>query len=645
MLHHLKYALSLSPRAAVTKGGRWLLRLARGRMRQITLSGRDPYPTDTPTGPLCPLLSAKSNLPAPSSALNDQTRAHRFDLLGSGFKDLSADAPAPTLSPGARATAAAIRALVDHGYVPIDWHVDFKSGYRWAADRVSDSLAYGHVPGVDVKVPWELARLQHLPPLALEGGGEAEIRNQVLDFIAANPPGFGVNWMCAMDVAIRGANMAMACAIVRAKGHVFDADFETALASALLAHGRFVKSNLEVHGNHLGNHYLADVAGLAFIACALPATDETQHWRSFARREIETQTAAQFLDDGANFEASTSYHRLSAEMVTYATAVLSGAKGIEPFSADHFARLERMAEFCLHITKPNGRVAQVGDNDSGRFFKLVPVLENGREVHLDHRATVAAINGFFGRNDFADFAGSDMAAETAIVSALAGGIEVPSREPVHRPLPAEDSALPTGRTVDIQLPKGVGDGVETVAYPDFGLFIWRGPRLFLSVRCGPVGQNGNGGHAHNDQLAIELTVDGEDWLADPGSYLYTADTTQRNAYRSVAAHAAPRLESTEQVRGQGREQGREPSRLDLGLFSLEDNASARCLRFDANEFLGVHVGYGEPVTRRVQLDGDTIHVTDSIGAAETVRVTDGPSTRAALGGNQTFSPGYGIKAD
>ena len=38
--------------------------------------------------------------------------------------------------------------------------------------------------------------------------------------------------------------------------------------------------------------------------------------------------------------------------------------------------------------------------------------------------------------------------------------------------------------------------------------------------CLAVGQDGNGGHAHNDQLSIELNVDGEDWIADPGTYLY-----------------------------------------------------------------------------------------------------------------------------
>lgn len=127
-------------------------------------------------------------------------------------------------------------------YIPIDWHLDFKSGYRWREDTWYKDIRYGHKLGVDVKVPWELARMQHLPQLAfayelaaqsskpkaqskedrqetefenqksrinqLESPEQyaQEFRSQILDFIAVNPPRFGMNWTCTMDVGIRAAN-------------------------------------------------------------------------------------------------------------------------------------------------------------------------------------------------------------------------------------------------------------------------------------------------------------------------------------------------------------------------------------------------------------------------------------------------------
>ena len=56
------------------------------------------------------------------------------------------------------------------------------------------------------------------------------------------------------------------------------------------------------------------------------------------------------------------------------------------------------------------------------------------------------------------------------------------------------------------------------------------------VRCGDVGQNGNGGHAHNDLFSFELSFGGEPFVVDPGTYSYTSDATQRNLFRSTAAH-------------------------------------------------------------------------------------------------------------
>src|SRR6185369_3682793 len=116
---------------------------------------------------------------------------HVFDLLGSGPVVVRHGAaargvegnrygPAAAVSPDAggdwlhgrinapnQPEAARIWGLVDSGYQPIDWQLDFKSGWRWSESTRYRDIEYGRQPGADVKVPWELARLQHLPQLAL----------------------------------------------------------------------------------------------------------------------------------------------------------------------------------------------------------------------------------------------------------------------------------------------------------------------------------------------------------------------------------------------------------------------------------------------------------------------------------------------
>lgn len=611
--HLIRQALRLSPAAAARQGFRYLRRLAAGRLDQVRHQAACTY-TEPPDGPLALLVPEipRDLLAGRAETLRadaERTLRHEFDVLGSGPlvveygmacpgflgqplppSPLPPEGdPAARVSPGNRLRARALRGIIDPAYRPIDWQLDVRSGYRWSEAVWHAAVPYGHRKGVDVKVPWELGRLQHLPRLALAFGLDGDIRcrdefrNQVLDFLAANPPGFGVNWACPMDVAIRGANLALAHGLFARFGAGFDEPFRDELAAGLLAHGRHVRANLEWHETRRGNHYLADLAGLLWIAAVLPPSPETAAWRSFAGDQLAAETVRQFGPDGGGFEASTGYHRLSAEMAVWSLALVP--ERIAPEAAE---RLFRAAEFSRDVTKPNGRVAQIGDNDSGRFFVLFP-----DEDPLDHRSLIAALNGLFDDKGLAAFAGPERCLETFLVAGLAGGGRRsggPAGTARTVRIAAQGVQCGAAETV-VHLPDpAVLEDVEAAAYPDFGLYLWRGPRFFLSVRCGTFGRDGTGGHAHNDQLAVELNVDGEDWIADPGSFVYTADPELRNAYRSVRAHAAPCGE------------GGEPCPLDQGLFRLEDRCGATCLRFDADGFFGTHRGFAVPVRRSVEID-------------------------------------------
>lgn len=69
---------------------------------------------------------------------------HYFDLLGSGWVQNNQEDTSST------------------DYRLIDWHKDFKSGYRYSANTWYKDIKSGLIPGVDIKVPWESSRMQHL---------------------------------------------------------------------------------------------------------------------------------------------------------------------------------------------------------------------------------------------------------------------------------------------------------------------------------------------------------------------------------------------------------------------------------------------------------------------------------------------------
>ena len=686
LAHLIRVGLSMAPREAVRRAWTLGLRVAETRLLAVARGRRCSY-AELSAARLEPRLSGldfAGLLPLADTVRELVCRVldHRFDLLGSGWVRVAHGetyagfgryryGPGPALpsdwgqavvaehrSGNRRRAQAALDLIQDPDWRPIDWHVDFKSGFRWSPSTWGRGVPYGHRPGVDVKVPWELARFQHGPWLAMAhalagqdcpgfadfGRYAAEFRHQVLDFLGANPPGWGVNWCCTMDVAIRAANILVAWDLFRAQGVVFDPAFEAELAAAMLAHGRHVVRFLEWDEHHRGNHYLANLAGLAFIAAYLPGGPEADGWLAFAAERLAVEIPRQFGADGANFEASTAYHRLSAEMALYSVALLQGLPVERRVEGDFtLDRLARAAYFTADVTKPSGVVVQIGDNDSGRFLKLAPLFDLGgdapRERHLDHSGVVAAALGLF---DLELPVRPDLAFETAVAVALArrermvapraagalATVSVPQETAHHlvrlRIEPPDPAAL---------------EGLTALAYPDFGLFIWRNSRAFVSVRCGPIGQNGQGGHAHNDQLAVEIEIDGIAWARDPGSFVYTADLAARNRYRSALAHFGPRYG------------GDEPARL-TAPFRLEDRAQAQALRFEA-DFLGRHRGFGESTYRRVAIASGVLVVEDLLGGAlldaATVVEEHGirsPAELAALWGlHCPFSPGYGLTDD
>ncbi|MBT5855785.1 hypothetical protein HOH87_04025 [bacterium] len=328
--------------------------------------------------------------------------SHRFDLLGSGWVRNAYDSTClglegsryeslleiSSFDPKGEWLSGLLRpahvgrsmeswALInDQNYKPIDWQRDFKSGYRWSQRDWYKDLAIIRMPGVDIKVPWELARLQHLPRMALlvqkrpqfQESVIREFRSEVLDFIATNPPRMGVNWVCTMDVSIRVSNILLSYYLLRPidrKG-ILDDDFRQALFSSVFDHGDFIFSNLE-RVPLPANHYLSNLVGLLFVASS-GTSSEYDKWFQFASKELISEMPGQFYEDGSNFEASTFYHRLSAEMMTYGFALLKGHNVSIP--EECFSRLYKAGELSQRLTRPGDVVAQIGDNDSGRFFKL-----------------------------------------------------------------------------------------------------------------------------------------------------------------------------------------------------------------------------------------------------------------------------------
>jgi len=441
------------------------------------------------------------------------------------------------------------------------------------------------------------------------------------------------------------------------------------------------------------------LAGLLFAGAYLPNSAKSDSWIRTAAVELLIEIPEQYNEDGTNFEASTCYHRLSTEMVVYSVALIwsilrqrlplpwhvpATRHGVSPtywdsetqiFSRNIISVLERAGEFSMHVTREDGHVTQIGDNDSGRFFKLQPVGlvtpvaqvcksqknlygyavlrdddEYFLEDSLDHRHLVGAVGALFPRPDLAAYS-KPFELDAAVIRVLTGGRCFPSYRKGSQPLKALTVRIASDdRFTDIEVRLRAlvntdrqryrfplreplrGGGIESFGYRDFGLFIFRGRGLYMAIRCGPREPAKNSSHAHHDQLAVELVVGAHAYALDPGTYLYTALPERRNEYRAAAAHFAPRVPGAE-------------SGCLAELFLLPDSSRAECLYFGPLGFIGRHRGYGIPVYRVVAIQNDSIEVRDYAegGMLEACRFSDVTRENHRYL-SPPFSAGYGLQS-
>ncbi len=437
-------------------------------------------------------LAALDDLPPPlrEPALHLRSEAeailgHRFDLLGSGAVALGE---------------------------AIDWHLDFKSGYRWPCVFYLDVEVTRLTDASDAKVPWELSRCHHLLTLARaarifdDSRFADELEAQLAHWLAANPPGYGINWTNPMEVALRAVNWVAAIGTLEPWRPLRD-PLRHDVARSLQIHGRHIAANLEGTPYLRSNHYLADILGLLVLGASLVGDPHAERWFKLAHRAFEREISSQVDEDGVGFEASLPYHGLALEMFLIAKTVADGVG--RPFSPAFHRRLERMLEASRALRHPDGRLPQLGDSDSGR------VLPGGsrREPTIDHLLSTGA--AVFGH---------------------------------ERPLPGwphEEVAwtLGIGAWQSLAEREVVPPPIRS-AFRAGGFYVLRGERANAIVRCGDVGQDGNGGHAHNDLLSFEFSYH-VPLIVDSGTYAYTSDPYARNSFRSTAAHNTVVVAGTE----------------------------------------------------------------------------------------------------
>ena len=464
--------------------------------------------------------------------------AHRWPLLGYGALDFGAE---------------------------VDWLRDPASGARWPL-RYHGDVRLARGDGSDVRVLWELNRLGHMLTLGRayaltrEESFAEEFFEQLESWRSQNPVGFGPNWACAMEVSLRALNLLAAFRLLR-RSRALDERRLASLLALFDAHAHYVRRNLEFSYIATGNHYLSDVVGLLWLGVCLPELRAAEEWRAFGLRETLREMDKQVLADGADCEASTGYHRFVTELFLY-SFTLCRANGIE-IEARHWHRLRSMLEYVRAYLRPDGRAPLVGDTDGGQ---PLPIVRRGADDHAHLLAVGAALLG-------------------------------EPRFKLFEEAPEEVAWLlgTEGVKTYSELETTGARSAQSAVFKDAGACVMREGDMYLMMSASGAGLAGRGAHGHNDALSFEVSARGVSFIADAGTYVYTADARARQQFRSTAFHSTVEVDGEEQN-----------TTVEDSPFFIGDEAKPRISRWETDAARDVavaeHHGYERlragPVTHR-----------------------------------------------
>jgi hypothetical protein len=396
---------------------------------------------------------------------------------------------------------------------PPPWHLDFVSGEKWKMVPGGELEIVRH-DGSDVKAPWELSRLQHLPVLGKahvltgEDGYREAAKSLLSDWIDRNPVGMGVNWTIAMEAAMRSISIVLLLNLLWPL-RPEETPWLEKVTRSLWHHYLYIEAHLEFSHFVRSNHYLSNIVGLVWLSHSLEArsmTAKRQSYQDLVEREILHQVYA----DGGDYEASSGYQVLVAQLFTSVSLLLRAdqVKVRESFRD----RLNQMYVWMKILADRQGRLPRIGDCDDGRVEWLLDDLKQMRSVSLPERDSlrVASLIGM---------------GETLFSDALSEGVADSTwygLKQVSRPVSTGSVTQPENLSIQVLPDSGI-------AVSRFGV----AELLFFAI---PNGIYGKGSHTHNDKLSIILRLDGEEILCDSGTGCYSRDAARRNSFRSTAAH-------------------------------------------------------------------------------------------------------------
>jgi Heparinase II/III-like protein/Heparinase II/III N-terminus len=395
---------------------------------------------------------------------------------------------------------------------PLDWYFSDDGGSRWPACHYARIDYRPGNPFGDVRINWELNRLQFLPAMAVTDENLA--KSILKDWLEKNPYLHGPGYLASMEVALRWFSIYWAVCLFKKQ---IDTSFLRALTGLAVASGKFIEGRLSTHSS-AGNHLIIEAVGLYWLGKALENNQHGVQWISKAREILWEQTIRQINPDGSNQEQSFWYHGFVLDALLH--YLLLEERAMIP--GEVWERIEKMLEFVNEMTLPDGSFPDYGDRDDGLIFRI--------------------------RGDYD---------ESPFPGLLNIGAFIFNRPEWYKKTQQSADRLAFWTNRDEQDLKSAEDSKyqpeftrqpEIKRYKDGGMTLMKWDKGRLLFRHAPLGFGNTCGHGHADALSILFSWQNVPVLIDLGSGQYNGDQSIRDFFRSTIAHNTVEIGGKSQAR-------------------------------------------------------------------------------------------------
>ncbi|MHC1740740.1 MAG: alginate lyase family protein [Anaerolineaceae bacterium] len=361
------------------------------------------------------------------------------------------------------------------------------------------------VNGQDIKSIWEPARFTWSIPLCQAYQISSEDRfaftfwQNFEKFVATNPENMGPNWTSAQECALRLLPWLMAA-------QTFQDSKESTperillLTRAIWQHASRIALTLNYSRSQNNNHLLSESLGLMLAGLVFSEVPEGKRWLKQGFSEFQKGILKQIEEDGTYSQHSNNYHRLLLHLaLIFKLASARDKLLISPRVEQRLAQATRWLLAQLDIS--SGSVPNLGHNDGTNLLPL------GNDGYHDYRPTLqAASRAFLGAPCLSEGSWDELSVRMGLIS-------------------TNESMLGLSKS-------------ETRAIDRIGNTTTWATLRSVQFHSRP---------AHADLLSIELWHNGQNLLADAGTYAYNLPDPWQNRLSSTIVHNTVSVNDQDQM--------------------------------------------------------------------------------------------------